>query len=101
MAKNIYLYGASDDCCECETDFIGNYESYSKIKINHIIAEYKFDGDWGVKLTGDIPESWKVHAIAGKCCRAYRDVKNAGQFIHIQVPDNEGIEITEINNEEE
>ena len=38
--KNIYLYGASDDCNECETDFAGDYESYYGIKINHIFAYF-------------------------------------------------------------
>ena len=60
--KNIYLYGASDDCNECETDFAGDYESYYGIKINHIFAEYYFDGDWGIRLKGNIPETWIVKA---------------------------------------
>ena len=96
MSKNIYLYGASDDCCECESDF-GDYESYSKIKINHVVAEYKFDGDWGIRLVGNVPETWIVKCISGNCCSEYRDIDLAGQFIHIQIPDDESVKITEIN----
>ena len=95
--KNIYLYGASDDCCECETDFCGDYESYSKIKINHIIAEYQFDGDWGIRLIGSVPDTWYVKCIEGNCCSECRGKENAGQFIHIVIPDDESVKITEIN----
>jgi hypothetical protein len=94
--QNIYLYGASDDCCECETDFCGDYESYEGIKINHIIANYCFDGEWGIHLVGNIPDTWTVRAIKGNCCSEYRDLENAGQFIHIQIPDDEAVKITEI-----
>lgn len=95
--KNIYLYGASDDCCECETDFCGSYESYSKIKINHIVAEYCFDGDWGIQLVGQVPHTWRVKYIEGNCYSKWRGQENAGQFIHIAIPDDENVKITEIN----
>jgi len=98
--KNIYLYGASDDCCELETDFGKSAESYSNLKINNVVVEYLFDGDWGVKLEGKIPTSWKVRAIRGNCASAYRKLENAGQFVHIQIPDEEKIEIFEPQKEE-
>ena len=98
--KNIYLYGASDDCQECETDFDRDYESYKGIRINDITAEYCFDGDWGIMLHGDIPDTWLVKAIVGNCCSQFRYKKNAGQFIHIQIPDNEPVTILELSEEE-
>ena len=98
--KNIYLYGASDDCCELETDFGKSAESYSQLKINNVVVDYLFDGDWGVKLVGKIPQGWKVHAIRGNCASAFRDKENAGQFIHIQIPDNLDIAIFEPQQEE-
>jgi len=98
--KNIYLYGASDDCCELETDFGKSAESYSQLKINNVVVDYKFDGDWGVRLLGKIPKGWKVHAIRGNCAGDFRDKENAGQFIHIQIPDNLDIAIFEPQQEE-
>ncbi len=41
--RHIYLYGASDDCMECETSW-GDFESYEGFKIGPIIARYIFDG---------------------------------------------------------
>ena len=98
--KNIYLYGASDDCCELETDFGVSAESYSQLKINDVVVDYRFDGDWGVKLIGKIPQGWKVMAIRGNCCSEFRDQKNAGQFIHIQVPGDMDIAVFEPQDEE-
>ena len=98
--QNIYLYGASDDCCECETDFAGDYESYEAIKINHITAKYIFDGDWGIELVGIVPETWNIRYIRGNCCSELRNKDNAGQFIHIQIPDDESVKITEIVSED-
>ena len=99
--KNIYLYGASDDCCELETDFGKSAESYSQLKINDVIADYKFDGDWGIRLLGSVPETWKVRAIQGNCAEDFRRLKNAGQFIHIQIPDNEVVKIYEPDEDDE
>lgn len=85
--KNIYLYGASDDCCEIETDFDGGFEAYGNIGINNIVAEYKYDSDWGIRLVGEIPSSWKVRCITGNS--PFRYEENTGQFIHIQIPEGE------------
>ena len=93
--KNIYLYGASDDCCELESDFGISAESYSQLKINKTVIDYKFDGDWGVRLLGDIPTTWKVHTIRGNCASDFKDKENAGQFIHIQIPKEEKIKVYE------
>lgn len=98
--KNIYLYGASDDCSELETDFRKSAESYGQLKINNILVDYYFDGDWGVQLIGKIPATWKVKAIEGNCCGKFRGQRNSGQFIHIQIPDDEKIEIFEPKDEE-
>lgn len=98
--KNIYLYGASDDCCELESDFGVRAESYSNLKINDVVVEYLFDGDWGVMLTGKIPSSWIVRAIQGNCASDFRRKENAGQFIHIQIPDDEKVEVFEPITEE-
>jgi len=92
--KNIYLYGASDDCHEVESDF-GDYESYGRIKINDIVAKYHYDGDWGIELIGDIPTTWKVKTVSANAPPKYRWRDDAGQFIHIQVPDDEIIVFSE------
>jgi len=97
--KNLYLYGASDDCCECETDFNEDYESYCGIKINEIEAHYYFDGDWGIKLIGDIPETWIVRCINGNCCGKFRYQDFSGQFIHIQIPDGENVKFSSLNSD--
>lgn len=97
--KNIYCYGASDDCMELESDF-GNAESYEGIMINDIKVCYEFDGDWGVWLEGKIPQEWKVKAIQGNCATKARDKKYGGQFLHIQVPDDAKIKIKELRTEE-
>lgn len=98
--KNIYLYGASDDCMECETDFGINAESYEGIKINNVNVKYVFDDDWGIWLVGDVPKTWVVRAIEANCATAARNRKYGGQFIHIQVPDEEVIKIEELESSE-
>ena len=92
--KNVYLYGASDDCHEIETDFDSGFESYVDIRIKNsknkeVIAKYIFDGDWGVQLLGDIPKEWKIKTIEGNCAVELRYKENAGNVIHIQIPDDE------------
>jgi len=87
--KNIYLYGASDDCNELETDFGVRAESYSGLKINDVFVEYEFDGDWKIKLVGDIPSSWIVRIIEGNSV-----------FIHIQIPNDEDVTVYEPVEEE-
>ena len=88
--KNIYLYGSSDDCSEIETDFNKGAESYGQLKINDIIADYSYDGDWHIELNGDIPSTWLV-----------RKIRSNSDFIHIQVPDEEEITLFEPSEEEE
>lgn len=99
--KNLYLYGASDDCHEIDTDFGEDFESYGDIKINDIIAHYEYDGDWGVELIGDIPETWIVRGISANAPRDFRFREDcAGQFIHIQIPDSEEVRFIDLNDEE-
>ena len=77
--KNIYLYGASDDCREVETDFNDGFESYSDIQFFHdLIARYEYEGDWGIWLDGKIPHTWKVKVIEGNAPQSVRN-KNGGQ----------------------
>lgn len=90
--KNIYLYGQSDDLREIETDFDNGFESDSgNIYINGVYAHYEYNGDWGVALLGPIPETWIVRSFDGNMPSQMRGLPHAGQFIHIQVPDDEEI----------
>src|SRR4051794_16001993 len=82
LVKNIYLYGASDDLHEIETDYDRGYEGYGDMKINDLRAEYTYDGDWHIKLYGEKPPTWKIRFIEG-----------TSTFIHIQVPDDEEVVI--------
>ena len=41
--KNIYLYGASDDCHELESDFGARAESYSGLNINDVLVDYEYE----------------------------------------------------------
>ncbi|MDP9353711.1 MAG: hypothetical protein M3R02_00195 [Chloroflexota bacterium] len=75
--KNIYLYGASDDLHEVETDFDRGHEGYGDVLINDVRAAYSYDGDWKIKLYGTLPPGWKVRKIEG-----------TSDFVHIQVPDD-------------
>jgi len=100
--KNIYLYGASDDCHEIETDFDEGFESYGDIKIIHktgfIVIHYWFDSDWGIEIESGsvIPKEWKIKAIQGNTPEDFRGSNLAGQFIHIQIPNDEKISYGEI-----
>lgn len=92
--KNIYLYGASDDCHECETSW-GDFESYNGFYIGPVAARFTFDhGNWGIWLTGDVPSDWIVKTIHGNCPPSVRNRTYGGQFIHIQVP--EQVKVVEI-----
>ncbi len=95
--KNIYLYGASDDCHEIEGDF-GEFESYGDIEITFsreeweckVVAKYTFDGDWGIEIVGELPAAPApviFHGIRGNEATATRNIKQAGAVIHLQVPD--------------
>ena len=100
--KNIYLYGASDDCHEVDTDFNNGFEAYGDIAINDIVAHYEYDGDWGVMLVGEIPDNWIVKCVSGNAPSSFRNNASiAGQFIHIQVPDDEKIKFSEVDEEDE
>jgi len=95
--KNLYLHGASDDCREVSTDFNNDFESYGDIKINGVLVHYEYNGDWGIELIGDIPSTWIVKGISGNAPRGFRwKEERAGQFIHIQIPDDENVEYEEI-----
>lgn len=95
--KNMWLYGMSDDCREIETDFGLREERYDDIAIFHntgvLIAHYEFDGDWGIQLIGEIPKTWQVKAITANAPFWFRDYDDAGQFIHVQMPDEESVSL--------
>ena len=103
--KNVWLYGASDDCHEVETDFGQDTESYSDIAVLvggkpvGLDIHYVFDGDWGIELRGRVPESWTVKAISANAPEGFRWREDAGQFLHIQIPDES--EVTFRGNDEE
>ncbi len=100
--KNIYLFGASDDCMECETDFDGEYESYVGIMIGDVRVHYAYDGDWSIWLEGEIPADWKVHSCMGNADYVKnRDKPHLGQFIHIQLPADASPAIKELSDEGE
>jgi len=88
--KNLYLYGASDDCHELESDFGVRAESYSGLKIDDVFVNYTFDGDWKINLKGNVPKTWIVRKIEGTC-----------DFIHIQIPDGEEVKVYEPHEVEE
>lgn len=88
--KNIYLYGASDDCHELESDFGVSAESYSGLKINDVFIDYKFDGDWKINIKGEFPKTWIVKKIVG-----------TSDFIHIQIPDAEEVRVYEPHEDDE
>lgn len=97
--KNMYLYGASDDCREIDTDFGAGHESYGNIiilrrsegnKLQSVKAEYQYDGDWGVRLI-NAPKEWRVNAIQGNCAMSFRGSENSGQFLHVQIPEDEDV----------
>lgn len=96
---HIYLYGAADDCHECETTF-GNFESYYGFEIGPIQAYFIFDGDWGIWLESEeeFPSDWIIKAIEGNCASDVKGKAIHGQFIHIQVP--EPVKIVELTGDE-
>ena len=86
------------------TIFLGQFiDANSSIKptINNIVAKFEFDGDWGIKLIGDIPKTWKVKTISANAPPAFRRRDNAGQFIHIQVPDDKKIVFIDLDDDDE
>lgn len=95
--KNIYLYGASDDCHEVETDFDYGFESYGNIKINGVLITYTYDGDFGIGVEDSSElKHWKVRAIEANSPRADHGYAYYGQFIHIQVPDDYEVTYKEV-----
>lgn len=99
--KNIYLYGASDDCHEIETDFDTGFESYVDIQLKKgLIARYNFGCCFSIWLDGKIPKSWKVKVIRGNAEYELADKFDAGEFIHIQVPDNTELKYKDVDYEE-
>ena len=83
--KNIYLYGASDDLREIDTDFDVGYESdHGDIDIclggvTIATVEYHYrNGDWEIEVNDEnrLPPDFIVTTI-----------RSVSTFIHIQVPD--------------
>jgi len=102
--KNIYLYGASDDLGELESDFGVSAEVSPSIgvKVNDMHFKYVFDGDWGVYLdSGDLPEGWKLHTIHGNTAIACRRKENAGMVIHLQIPKESDVSVYESHEDDE
>lgn len=90
--KNIYIYGASDDLGELESDFEVGAEVYppNRIKVNTLIFSFEYDnGDWKVHYGGATPKDWIV-----------RKIKANSEFIHIQIPDKAKVEVYEETEEE-
>jgi len=91
--KNIYFYGASDDCHEIDTDYGKSWESYTGFKLKYLDKEtdvdYTYDGDFSIFIseTGTLPASWKWKFIKGNANRGY------SQFVHLQIPDIDAKEI--------
>ena len=82
--RNIYLYGASDDCHELDSDCGISAESYNGLRINDVYVDYEFDGDWKINLRGEIPPHWIVKKIEG-----------TSDFIHIQIPEGAQFQVYE------
>lgn len=89
--KHIYIYGASDDLHEIETDFdngeefVGDAEIYEFGTSNRLLVNWEYDGDWHIsvtpnEMTGGLPKGWSVRKIEG-----------TSDFIHVQVPDETDI----------
>lgn len=102
--RDIYLYGASDDCMECDVWLDGTvqrgWESYVGIMLNEVRVQYVFDGDWGIWLEGDVPSSWIVRSFRANCADDARRKPFGGQFIHIQIPSDEALKIVELRDDE-
>ena len=92
--KNLYLYGASDDLYEVESDFGLSDEFYNNFVIKffstELLAEYRYDGDWHIGIFGDIPKGWIVRKISG-----------TSDFIHIQTPEDEATHVKLVSKENE
>lgn len=97
---DFYLYGASDDCMEIESSG-GCWESYYGLTVGGVRVHYDFDGDWGIWLEGDIPESWVIKSIRANCSHNVRGKPHYGQFIHIRTPDGECPQVMELDQPEE
>lgn len=94
--KNIYLYGASDDLAELDSDFGLREETSPELgfKINDMEFAFEFDGDWGVCLEkGSVPDGWKLFGIDGNTASKFRRLPNAGLVIHLQAPDDAEINL--------
>lgn len=102
--KNIYLYGASDDLAELDSDFGLREETSPELgfKINDMVFGYEFDGDWGVYLKeGEVPADWKLFAVNGNVASNLRRKPNAGLVIHLQAPEDAEIKLYVMREETE
>lgn len=92
--KNLYLYGASDDLYEVESDFGLRDEFYDNYTIKFFSAELKviqsYDGDWKINITGDLPHGW-----------VYTKISGTSDFVHIQIPDDEAPHVKLVGPEED
>lgn len=92
--KNLYLYGASDDCYEIESDFNLSDEFYDNYKIKFFSTELevdqRYDGDWKIDVKGELPKGWVLTKISG-----------TSDFIHIQISEDEAKHVTLVEPENE
>jgi hypothetical protein len=97
--RHVYLYGASDDCMECDVIENGNkkgYESYEGIVLNDVRVRYHYDGDWGVWLESPIPVAWRVFSVRGNMPSQVRNQPHGGSALHIMIPLDEPFTVKEL-----
>jgi hypothetical protein len=88
--KNMYLYGASDDLCEMESDFGIEEEFVGDALFNEQLKfRWRYDGDWHIDAFGTIPDGWKVRKISG-----------TSDFIHIQIPEDQVVQYLDLGLDE-
>ena len=83
--KNLYIYGDSDDRHEVNSDFGVDDEFTGDAMLNQARITWKYHGDWKITIEeGNLPTTWKV-----------KKIKGTSDFIHIQIPDDAYVTITE------
>lgn len=86
--KNLYIYGASDDLHEVDSDFGTKDEFYGDAMLNKARITWNYDsGDWKITIDeGNLPHDWKVKRISG-----------TSDVIHIQIPEGSTVRLKALN----